>query len=255
MKKNLKEFLVALLIFFASIFIFYATVYLVNINANKDAKKNNTKTVEVIKKDEEEEEEVVPYVEPYVNNLPTYRDSYGNPNIVGMIEVPGVIGETLVTRSSDNDYYLDRNLWNQYDGIGAPFFDFRNTDLDNDKQINIYGHNSPNPQILNRLPLSNMINYLDPNIFNTYKDLYLYTETQKVHYEIIGAKVINKDNNYHMTIHFYDDDDFIQHTNYLLDGSTNRRDVKITKNDRILVLQTCYYTPPDSLVIIICKTV
>ena len=58
-----------------------------------------------------------------------------------------------------------------------------------------------------------------------------------------------------MTIHFYDDNDFIDHTYALLNGSTNKRDVKITKDDRILVLQTCNYDPPDSLVIIICKTV
>ena len=53
--------------------------------------------------------------------------------------------------------------------------------------------------------MSRLINLLDANTFNTYKDLYLYTDTQKIHYEIIGFKIIEKANNYHMTINFYDD--------------------------------------------------
>ena len=255
MNKNLKEFIIALFVFFTCVLIFYGAVYFINLDNNSD--ENDVKEVEVVEKDKdkEKEKEKEPYVEPYVNNLPTYRNDYGNPNIMGMIEIPGIFSNILVARSSDNEFYLDRNLWNQYDGIGVPFFDFRNVDLDNAKQINIYGHNSPNPNILDRLPMSRLINLLDANTFNTYKDLYLYTDTKKVHYEIIGAKIISKDNNSHMTINFYDDEDFINHTNNLLNGSINRRDVSINKSDRILVMQTCYYTPPNSLVIIICKTV
>lgn len=263
MNKNVKEFLITLLILTTCLFSFYGVSYLINTNSNNEEDENK-KIIDILKKDKEKEkektkekekEEEKPYVEPYVNTIPTFRNNYGNPNIMGIIQVPGIINEALVARAGDNEFYLDRNLWNVYDGIGAPFFDYRNTDLDNAKQINIYGHNSQNANILDRLPLAKMINYLDLNIFNTYKDLYLYTDTQKVHYEIIGVKIIQKSNNYHMTIRFFDDKDFIDHTNSLLNGSVNRRDVTITKNDRILVLQTCNYNPPDTLVLIICKTV
>ena len=258
MKKNTRDFIVALFVFFACIFSFYGIVFFVNNTSNTD-KNKNSKIVDIIDKEtideEEEAEEEKPYVEPYVNNIPTFRNNYGNPNIMGIIEVPGIINEALIVRSTDNDYYLNRNLWNQYDGIGAPFFDYRNTDLDNAKQINIYGHNSQNINILDRLPFSKFINYLDITTFNNYKDLYLYTDKQKVHYEIIGVKIIEKSNNYHMTINFYDDKDFIDHTNNLLNGSINKRDVTISKNDRILILQTCNYNPQNTLLLIICKTV
>ena len=254
MNKQIRDFLVSFLILVALLFSFYGVAYLFNNSENKNVKAvKKTEIKEKEKKKDKEKEK--PYVEPYVNNLPIHRSYYGNNNIAGMILIPGLFGDTLVTRGEDNEFYLDRNLWNVYDGIGAPFFDYRNTDLDHDKQVNIYGHNSQNYSILDKLPLSKLISYLDANVFNTYKDLYLYTDTQQVHYEVIGAKVISKDNNFHMTIHFYYDNDFIDHTYALLDGSTNKRDVKITKKDRILVLQTCNYDPPDSLVIIICKTV
>lgn len=252
MNKNTREFIVALFVLIASLFTFYAVVFIVN-NKKVD---NGVEKVKIIEKEKDKEtKEEKPYVEPYVNNLPTFRNNYQNNNIMGIIEIPGVINEALVAKANDNDYYLNRNLWNVWDGIGAPFFDYRNDDLNNDRQINIYGHNSQNTQILDRLPLAKLMNYSDPNFFNTYKDIYLYTDTQKIHYEVIGFKIIQKSNNYHMTIHFYDDRDFIDHTNNLLNGSLNRRDATITKDDRILVLQTCNYNPPDTLAIIICKTV
>ena len=251
MKKNFRELIVPLFILFACLFTFYAVVYIFNYKVED----NSVEKVKVIEKEKEKEVKEEPYVEPYVNNLPTYRNNYQNNNIMGMIEIPGVFSEVLIAKANDNDYYLNRNLWNQYDGIGAPFFDYRNGDLNNDRQINIYGHNSQNSQILDRLPLSKLMNYTDVNFFNTYKDLYLYTDTQKIHYEILAIKIIQKSNNYHMTIHFYDDQDFIDHTNNLLNGSYNLRQTKIKKTDRILVLQTCNYNPPDTLAIIICKTV
>lgn len=252
MKKDIKEFIVVLILFVISLGIFYSIVYTVN-NAGTD----NTKTVKKvkikeIKKEEEKEKEVV---EPYVNTLPDHRNDYGNQNIMGMIEIPGVLGQTLITRANDNEFYLNNNLWNVWDGIGAPYFDFRNVDLDNGRQINIYGHNTQNMNIIDKLPLSKTISYLDPNVFNTYKDLYLYTDKAKIHYEIIGVKIIEKSNNYHMTLNFYDNQDFIDHTNTLLSGSTNRKDVNITNKDRILVLQTCNYNPQNTLVISIFKTV
>ena len=254
MNKNLRDFLVALLLLFACLFSFYGVVYLVNIDSNI-IKENDVKKVKIIDKDKEEEKEEEPYVEPYVNNLPTFRNNYNNPNIVGMIEIPGVINEALIARAGDNDFYLNRNLWNVWDGIGAPFFDYRNTDIDNSRQVNIYGHNSQNINILDRLPLAKLINYTDLSYFNTYKDVYLYTDIQKIHYEIIGVKIIQKSNNYHMTLNFYDDRDFIDHTENLLNGSLNKRDVTISKDDKILIFQTCNYNPPDTLMLIICRSV
>ncbi len=254
MNKNIRDFFVALFILIACLFSFYGIAYFTNINSNT---KENVKEVKIKDKKEEKKDkkEEKPYVEPYVNNLPTFRNNYNNPNIMGMIQIPGLINEALVARAGDNDYYLNRNLWNVWDGIGAPFFDYRNLDLDNGRQINIYGHNSQNNNILDRLPLAKLINYTDQNFFNTYKDVYLYTDTQKVQYEIIGVKIIQKSNNYHMTLNFYDDRDFIEHTNNLLGSSLYRRDVEITKEDRLLIFQTCYYNPPDTLLLIICKTV
>ena len=35
----------------------------------------------------------------------------------------------------------------------------------------------------------------------------------------------------------------------------NGKYVEITKEDRLLIFQTCYYNPPDTLLLIICKTV
>ena len=104
----------------------------------------------------------------YVNELPAYREQYGNPYIMGRLEIPNLNINSLVTRAENNAFYLNNNLYNQHDGLGVPFFDYRHTDLANNQQINIYGHNTRNERFFDQLPFINLEAYVDENIFFKY---------------------------------------------------------------------------------------
>ena len=113
-------------------------------------------------------------VSTYENPLPSYREMYGNDDIMGRIEIPNIGIDALITRTDNNSYYLDYSLYHEWDGLGVPFFDYRNTNLSTDLQVNIYGHNTQREEFYDQLPFTNLEAYVDEGIFNNYKDVYLF---------------------------------------------------------------------------------
>lgn len=190
----------------------------------------------------------------YVNNLPNIRKEYGNNNIMAHLEIPGLDIDTYVARTVNNDYYLDHNKYNTYDGLGYPFFDYRNKDLKNSKQLNIYGHNSQVESLHDKLELINLRAYLDKNFFENYKYIYLSIDEGKYKYKVEAVKVVTAQDPEHMKVIFYSDDDFLNHARKLFQNTIYRRaNTAATVNDKLLVLQICNYNPPSSYLLIIAK--
>ena len=192
----------------------------------------------------------------YVNTLPSVRQEYQNENIMGRLEVPNLNIDSYITRTINNEYYLNNNLYNQYDGLGVPFFDYRNTDLKDAKQINIYGHNTRNEKYFDVLPFINLEAYTDQNIFDNYKDIFLSIDERQIHYKVIAIKIITEEDNEHMKVLFHSEEDFLNHTTKLLQNTLYKEDnLEITKDDNLLVLQACHFNPPDTYLLVIAKEV
>ena len=165
----------------------------------KEEKQEKTTPKEEPKEPEPEPEPAPP---PYYNILPEVRANYGNPGIMGRLEVPNIGIDTYVARADNNSYYLEYNYYNQRDGLGAPF------------------------------------------------------DERQVHYRIIAIKIINDSDNEHMKIGFKSKEDFLNHANRLLQNSLYHEEpLKITAKDRLIVLQVCYYNPPDTYLLVIGKEV
>lgn len=248
-KSNLKFILlmifVPLITFFGTIFIYekFFDNTIPSVEELKEEKKKDNYSDKDDKKD----------VSNYVNELPNLRVQYGNNDIYGRLELSQLNINTLVMRSVNNSYYLDRNIYKQVDGLGVPFFDYRNQDLANNRQINIYGHNTQNVNFLSQLPFVNLTAYTDKNIFDNYKTVYLSIDEKQIEYEVIAIKIITDGNNEHMKLIFYSDDDFVNHAAKMINGSLYTNNATVTKDDKLLVLQVCHYDPPGSYLIVICK--
>lgn len=190
----------------------------------------------------------------YVNELPTARSQYGNTDIMAKLEIPGLEISTYVTRTVNNEYYLDHSVYKQRDGIGYPFIDYRNTNLDTAKQINIYGHNSQVESLHDKLELINLRAYLDKNFFENYKYMYLSTDQAKYKYRVEAVKIVTAADPEHMKVIFYSGADFINHSRKLYQNTTYiREDTRVTKDDKLLILQICNYNPANSYLIVIGK--
>lgn len=193
-------------------------------------------------------------VSNYVNELPNYRNQYGNQDIMGKLEIPGLNINTMIVRSSDNAYYLNYSLYRQWDGLGVPFFDYRNLNLNSDRQINIYGHNTQKPEFYDQLPFTNLEAYMDEQMFKTYNDIYLSIDERQIKFELVATKIITDGNNEHMKLVFQNDADFLQHVNKLLSNTVYKSEnAYFTSNDKMLVLQVCHYNPMGSYLLVIGK--
>lgn len=253
MKKKKNQFLKNLLIIVIPILLCVGGYYVYDTYIKKPGIPSVNKLIEDKRKNGYPKEEEID-VSNYVNELPALRSQYGNNDIMGRLEIPNININTPITRTTNNEYYLNYSLYRQWDGLGVPFFDYRNLDLNNDRQINIYGHNTQRTEFYSQLPFTNLEAYMDVNIFNNYKDVYLSIDERQVHYEVVAIKIIDGSDNEHMKVIFSNDTDFLQHVNKVLKGSIYITDAATFKaSDRMLILQVCHYDPVGTYILVICK--
>lgn len=206
---------------------------------------------------QEKNPEVTEELPPYENNLPSYRAKYNNNYIAAELKFPSLKIDTLVTKAGNNSYYLNHNLYNQSDSMGTVFIDFRNYDLNDDRQINIYGHNSQYEQYYSKLPFSNLDAFTDPGVFKAYKDIYFCTDEARHKYRVIAVKIVTNNDQEHMKVLFRSDNDWLQHVRKLLSNTLyiEQEEANIGINDKLLILQACHYEPMNSYILIIAKRV
>ena len=100
-----------------------------------------------------------------------------------------------------------------------------------------------------------LFRYIFIYTFLCFKTIYLYLDEKKVEYKIIAIKIVTTDIE-HMKVSFSSDSDFKEHTDKLLSDSLYRdQSEKVTKNDKLLVLQICHYDPMGSYLLVIAKAV
>lgn len=202
----------------------------------------------------EEQEEIKEEIVPYDNPIPSFIETYNNSDIKAILEIPQLNINSLVAQSIDNTFYLTNSLYKIQDNLGVPFIDYRTEDINSAKQINIYGHNTENERFFDVLPFKKLESFLAQDNFNIIRDIYLSTDQKKIHYEIIGVKIINDGNNEHMRIKFKDNNDFKEHTNRLLTDTLYKVDnVEVKETDKIIVLQVCNFNPKDTYLLVIGK--
>ena len=117
--------------------------------------------------------------------------------------------------------------------MGSMFVDYR-SDIENGRQINIYGHNSD----IYDLPFKKLLNYLDRDFFINNRKVTLETLNGTKTFEIFSVKVITDDIE-HTEILFDNDADFNEHIKKLRNNSLYDSLDEVSGTDQILVLQTC----------------
>ena len=117
--------------------------------------------------------------------------------------------------------------------MGSMFVDYR-SDIENGRQVNIYGHNSD----IYDLPFKKLLNYLDRDFFINNRKVTLETLNGTKTFEIFSVKVITDDIE-HTEILFDNDADFNEHIKKLRNNSLYDSLDEVSGTDQILVLQTC----------------
>lgn len=253
--KSKRIIILSLLFIFIILFIRIIIVYFPEeknikiINSTNNHIKENLVTIE---SSEKHEENIV-----YNSPIDELQETYNNTDILAELKIESINLDTVITKSTDNEYYLKHNAYRQRSDFGNPYIDYRNSnDLTSERQINIYSHNFYNKEYSDYLPFSKLEKYLNKDVFDIAKDIYLYTDTKLMHYEVYAIKIITKENNEHMIMDASSNAKWQTHLDNLLkDTKYCTDDCHLDNNTNLLVLQTCNYNPNGSFMLVIARKV
>ena len=117
--------------------------------------------------------------------------------------------------------------------MGSIYLDYR-VDIDSSKKLLIYGHNSSKID----MPFKILEEFYDKDYYDNHKYVDLTTSTTKKRYEIFSVYVEPTDYSY-MNINFNSEEEYLNHLKKLKSKSMYDTGVEVTKDDEILILQTC----------------
>lgn len=152
-----------------------------------------------------------------------------NSDTVGYIMVNGVDINYPVVKTDNNDFYLNHSFDKSKNVAGWIFMDYRNNNIDADKNTIIYGHNMKDGSMfakLKTLKKSNptSITYIVNNAKYEYKVFSIYE---------IDAE------DYYISTTFSNDDEYLVFLETMKSRSLYNYDYNASVSDNILTLSTC----------------
>lgn len=151
-----------------------------------------------------------------------------------------------VVQSSDNDYYLKHNFRKESNISGTVFVESAN-DIDNDKNIILYGHNMRNGTMFN-----NITNYKEESFFNEDNKINIIMNNTLYEYEVFSVYVKNV-SEVNLAIGFANEDEFINYAYNQADESIYKKDVDFSAEDNLITLVTCSYEFTDARTIVVAR--
>ena len=151
-----------------------------------------------------------------------------------------------VVQGSDNDYYLKHNFRKESNISGTVFVESAN-DIDNDKNIILYGHNMRNGTMFN-----NITNYKEESFFNEDNKINIIMNNTLYEYEVFSVYVKNV-SEVNLAIGFANEDEFINYAYNEADESLYKKDVDFSAEDNLITLVTCSYEFTDARTIVVAR--
>ena len=189
-----------------------------------------------------QKEQKTPIIEKVIINEPTKEEVTGidinkikndhqNEDIIGYIVIPEVVSYPVLQKDNNN-YYLNHDINNNQNIKGSIFMDYRVSF--NDRKILIYGHSGKEQD----LPFLQLNKYSEESFFQENKIIYLYSVDKIYTYEIFSSYVETADFDY-VNINSFNGLTWFEHLLKLKEKSNYQTDVALTKNSKVLILQTC----------------
>ena len=189
-----------------------------------------------------------------IPDVDTYISKYNNNDIKGVLYIPNTNILEPIVQSSDNDYYLNRDLYKKKDTRGSVFLDYR-VDINSGRKNLIYSHNSN----IHDVPFKELENYYEKEYYEEHKYIYLKDKKNIYKYLIFSVYVETSDWTY-TKIKFNSDEEWLNHIEELKKKSWYDTGVILDKKDQVLILQTCshhkkYKNYKDKYLLVIAKRI
>ena len=169
-----------------------------------------------------------------------------NNNYEMWIEIPNTKINYPIVQGKDNEYYLKHNFKNESNMSGTIFVDCNNN-IDEDKNIIIYGHNMRNGTMFN-----NITKFKEESFFNNNNTINIIRNNILYQYEIFSIYV-EDESKVSLEIEFTDNDAFVNYALNEASKSMYNKNIIITEEDKILTLVTCSYEYTGARTILVGK--
>ncbi len=193
---------------------------------------------EVIEEEDEIEEEVIEEVGFYDDleirdNFVNLRTEFSNDDIVGFLTIDETSIDYPVVQTTDNFYYLEKDLYKNPSIAGSIYLDYENDITKLDYNRVIYGHNMRDDIMFHSLR-----NYKDKEYFENNRYIKFSTLYNDYVYEVFSAYQADVSFPY-ITVLFDSEDHFYLLSNQFEKNSLYDTGVDIDKTDKVLTLSTC----------------
>ncbi len=203
---------------------------------NEVTKIEETNEGEIIKNEVDKSDPYWDYIKMNLINVDFSKLKEQNSDIKGWIQVKGTNINYPFVQTKDNSYYLNHSIDKSFNGVGWVFLDYRNSLSSlTEKNTIIYAHGRQNGTMfgsLRNILTSNWINNKDNYVIK------LSTEYENTLWQVFSCYKIPTTNDY-LQINF-NNNEFAEFTKKLIDRSNYKFNTKVSNDDRILTLSTCY---------------
>ena len=163
-----------------------------------------------------------------------------NPDVYAWIYIPNTNVDYPVAQSmsdGDDSFYLEHNIYRQYQFSGTIFSEIQNSTDFHDKVTVLYGHN-----MLNGSMFASLHNFEDPTFFDENNTIFILTKDKVLTYLVYSAYTYD-DRHILNSFFFNDDEVFEEYLEETLNPHTYngnvREGVELTTDNKILTLSTC----------------
>ena len=152
-----------------------------------------------------------------------------NSDTVAYLSVDGVDIAYPVVKTNNNDFYLNHSFDKSKNVAGWIFMDYRNNDLNTDKNTIIYGHNMKDGSMFGKLKVLKN---------NTSREITLINSNGTYHYKMFSIYEVEEED-YYINTAFSSDDDYYVFLKTIADRSLYDYNYEPSISDHILTLSTC----------------
>ncbi|WP_250674609.1 class B sortase (plasmid) [Paraclostridium ghonii] len=175
--------------------------------------------------------------------------SYINKDYRGWLDVDGTNIHYPIVQTTNNDFYLDKDINKNYLESGSIFLDFQNDNF-NDSNTILYGHSMRNGTMFGQLK-----KFKDEEFFNNYNNIYISKPDGSIlKYKIFSAYITDSINIYNKPS-FDSNEDFNSFLDKTKKDSLFKSPVNVDSNDKILTLSTCSYEFDNARMVVHAKLI
>lgn len=170
-----------------------------------------------------------------------------NEEVVGWIINPGTVINYPIVKGKNNSKYLNTTFDGTYNKNGCIFMNYNNAPDFTDRNSVIYGHHMKSGKMF-----ASLCEYQKQDYFEEHPYMYLYTPNQIYKLEVFSAYIDDAEGDYYK-MSFKDDEEYLSFLTERKKKSAILSNVSLTKDDRIITMQTCTYEYADARFIVHAK--